>query len=747
MAKFRGFFSLFVPTATVFTSSFCIMVLELVASRLIARHLGSSLYTWTSVIGVVLAGITIGNYLGGRIADKYPARKALAVLFGISSATCVTTVILNNLVGDWIWLWQFSWPIRVFTHVTLVFLLPSILLGTISPVVAKMALERGFSTGRTIGDIYAWGAAGSIAGTFVAGFYLIAAMGTVAIIWTVAAVLLVMAILYMVRFWPLYIWAIIFLCALLLAASPLSWCKTTGAALALRQPPDSKIIYENETQYCHVAVERASDTADIRTFTQDTLVHSEINMNNMTALRYAYEQIYAALTHRFARNNNFSALIIGGGGYVFPRYLEKIWPGSHVEVVEIDPGVTQAAIKAFGLEESTPIKISHMDGRNYIDELLEKKRSGQHIRPYNFIYEDALNDYSVPYQLTTKEFDDKLASLLTADGLYMVEMIDMYDSALFLGSFVNTLQKTFPYVYVVTEADQWHSDRNTFVLVAAKRQLDLTNLKADYTAKNLDLWLLNESEVKGLKEKASCVVLTDDYAPVENLLAPTVLKTTQGFIYYKYIQLAQEFQKQGKIDKAVAEYEKALRTVPAVSLPSLSIEIYNSMAKLYSENGRLEEAAQTLRRMLQYNQNASEKQDMSTAHYNLGVTLKKLGRTKEAVAENNIAIAEYHKDLEKDPNSIIILLRLGDALASYGRYLEAAQYFKQAVALDPNSLPINMSLIRAFEYGGNVDSAIDAAQRAIKFFSLNKQEKPAAQLQQYLALLELKKSKNQKISN
>ena len=89
---------------------------------------------------------------------------------------------------------ELAW--RVFSHVSIVFLIPSTLLGTISPVVAKMALERGLPTGRTVGDIYAWGAAGSIAGTFLAGFYLIAAMGTIAIIWTVGAALLLMAIFY-----------------------------------------------------------------------------------------------------------------------------------------------------------------------------------------------------------------------------------------------------------------------------------------------------------------------------------------------------------------------------------------------------------------------------------------------------------------------------------------------------------------------------------------------------------------------
>src|SRR4030042_1714630 len=250
MGKNKSFPSIFVPGATVFFSSACIMIIELVAGRLIARHLGSSLYTWTSVIGVVLAGITIGNYLGGRIADRFPARKALAVLFGASSAACVVTVVANNIVGEWILLWQLSWPLRVFSHVCLVFLLPSVLLGTISPVVAKMALDQRPATGRTLGDIYAWGAAGSIAGTFLAGFYLIAALGTIAIIWIVGAALLLMAILYWARLWGLYLWAAIFIALMAMGMIPVEWAKDKGSSLGLREQHNSDIVYKDESQYC-----------------------------------------------------------------------------------------------------------------------------------------------------------------------------------------------------------------------------------------------------------------------------------------------------------------------------------------------------------------------------------------------------------------------------------------------------------------------------------------------------------------
>ena len=165
------------------------MVLELAASRLIARYLGSSLYTWTAVIGIVLAGITIGNFLGGRVADKFQAAKSLGAIFILCSICCVSVIQLNRIAGTTIVLEQYSLVVRIFSHIAIVFLVPSVLLGTISPVIAKMALDKGHKPGNTIGDIYAWGAFGSIAGTFVTGYYLLDTLGSIAIVKSVAGVL------------------------------------------------------------------------------------------------------------------------------------------------------------------------------------------------------------------------------------------------------------------------------------------------------------------------------------------------------------------------------------------------------------------------------------------------------------------------------------------------------------------------------------------------------------------------------
>jgi MFS family permease len=164
--------------------------------RIIAGHLGSSLYTWTSVIGIVLAGLALGNYIGGRLADRYEVWRTLSILFIAASGAAISISISNDIVGGMRILWFLPWPARVAAHVGLVFFLPSCLLGMISPVIAKMALDLGRETGRTIGNVYAWGVAGSILGTFATGFYLVEMFRTTTIIMVVAAILAAIALFY-----------------------------------------------------------------------------------------------------------------------------------------------------------------------------------------------------------------------------------------------------------------------------------------------------------------------------------------------------------------------------------------------------------------------------------------------------------------------------------------------------------------------------------------------------------------------
>jgi tetratricopeptide (TPR) repeat protein len=688
---------------------------------------------------VVLAGITIGNYLGGRIADRFVARKALAVLFGFSSVACVVIVVLNNTVGEWFWLWHFSWPVRVFSHVAIVFLVPSTLLGTISPVVAKMALDKGLPTGRTVGDIYAWGAAGSIAGTFFAGFYLIAAMGTVAIVWTIGGILLLMGIVYYARLWVLYIWAAIFIALMAMGMAPAEWAQNTGSSLALREKPNPNILYEDETHYCHVFVKRLSQNPDRRAFMQDTLRHSDIVMNDIGALQYSYEQIHAAITHRFARDKaKLSTFIIGGGGYVFPRYIEKHWPGSQIDVAEIDAGVTEAAMEAFGLDRDTPIRTFNMDARNHVDQLLEQERTGGVKTRYDFIYEDALSDYSIPFQLTTKEFNDKIATLLGQEGIYLTELIDIFDSGLFLGAYVNTLQETFPFVYVVTEADPPRSYRNTFVVVATKRELDLDNLEKDYKKKHLELWTFTDSDMAQVKTKAGGLVLTDDHAPVENLLA-SVVRESAGGLLSLLMKQAKELKQQGQWRQSIKKYERAAHFDSPISL--ISLKAYNEIGLIYAEQGELQRAMQAFQAAIDFHGQGGFDQRIPLIRLNLATILLRMGKDKEAVRHFREAAEEFRAELEKNPDLALIWSQLGNALAGMGDFDTAIGAFRKALDLEPINLAHYNNLVAALQYQGRLIEAIEVLRKGVDFMSRFDQVQARAKLENHLNLL-LQKQKS-----
>ncbi len=513
------------PNFTVFVSSLCIMVVELVAGRLIARYVGSSLYTWTSVIGIVLAGIAAGNYLGGRLADRYRPSEALASLFLVASATCLLVPMLNVRAGNWMMLRDQEWVLRIFGHVLLVFFLPSTLLGTIGPVAAKMALDLGRETGRTVGSVYSWGAVGSIFGTFLTGYYLIAEIGTVAVLLSVAAILLAMAILFGARSVLPFLWAGVVGASMLAMVGPFEQARVVGERLGLRPYHGDWIHFQEETQYSMITVEDEDDMPGVRSMTLDFLVHAYVNMDDPEDLIYEYEQIYAAVTDSAVKDwpagRRLRALSLGGGGFVFPRWLLRQWPGSYLEVAEIDPEVTRAAHESFGLSRETPIRVFNLDARNHVEDLLRRTEAQQAGGKFDFIYSDAFNHYSPPFHLTTREFNEKLRRLMAPDGVLLANVIDVYRSGRFIGAMVNTLEESFPHVYAISSslagpADD--DDRDTFIVVAAGRPLDLGDLS---TGIGVGM-VLDPEQLATLRRRSKGLVLTDDFAPVDNLLAPVI---------------------------------------------------------------------------------------------------------------------------------------------------------------------------------------------------------------------------------
>ncbi len=598
-----------------------------------------------------------------------------------------------------------------------------------------MALDKGLPTGRTVGDVYAWGAAGSIVGTFIAGYWLIPAMGTIAIVWTVGSILLLMAILFCIRHCPFLIWAAIFLSAMAAGTTRIHGFRTAGGALALREAPDPQVIYHDETPYCYLSVKRLSEQPDERVFVQDKLVHSKIVMDDITNLQYFYTEIYAALMHELcAPQERVAVMVIGGGGYVFPRYVEKMWPESTIEVVEIDPGVTKAAIEAFGLKRDTMIKTLTRDARNYVDELLYRQRTGT-TTLYDFIYGDACNDYCIPYQLVTKEFNDKILRILAPEGVYMLTIIDTYDSGKFLGAVVNTFQETFPNTYVFVEGRMPKWARNTFVVVGTRQELDIQNIISKYQKKT-GLWCLSSVDVNKLKEKSSGLILTDNYAPAENLLAPVVCQAAQEMLAYEHMNRAEKLASSGKLEESIASYKKA-----AQAKPQLTVEANNRIGLICIQMEDYARAVEMFKEALYQDEQIKYRNDVADIELNLSVALEKSGQEKEAGEYAMKSASAFRTQLLKDPNSISAHIGLGNALLMLGEFEPALKAFETVVLLNPDDITTAVSFVQVLEQRQRYDEATALLQVIMGSFQTKEQNNTfLTPLQEYLEVLESKKA-------
>jgi spermidine synthase len=234
------------------------------------------------------------------------------------------------------------------------------------------------------------------------------------------------------------------------------------------------------------------------------------------ALDYGYEHAYSDLTEAHAiGRDRIDTLFLGGGGYTFPRYVEAVYSTSTIDVVEIDPAVTATAYERLGLPRTSRIRSFNQDARMFLAEWIDPKR-------YDFVYGDAFNDLSIPFHLTTVEFNRIVANRLKPDGVYLTNIIDKFEGGEFLKAETNTLRAVFPYVYVFGRGDGFLPfDRNTYVIMASRQPLnrerfDAITSRADPSSRTTPL---SESRLSAYLTSGRALTLTDDFVPVDQLLA------------------------------------------------------------------------------------------------------------------------------------------------------------------------------------------------------------------------------------
>ncbi len=493
-----------------FIASFCSLVIEMTAGRILAPFVGVSLYTWTSIIGVILAGISIGAYIGGKVVDRWLMRRTLGILLLLSGIAALCIIPLTNMVAAYRFPFSLMW--RIFTVTAIIFFVPGCILGTISPVVVRLTLQSLNKAGNVIGKIYAFSTLGAIIGTFATGFLLISWMGTRNIIFTMGIVLILTALFSggLFRRKPT---AVVFLAVCAVCLTPLY-------IAAYRIPTSKATQYYKESNYYTIKVSKTVGN-DYRTPVEalvlDHLIHSYVNLADPMDIEYEYERIYGeVLKWMYQPQTPFSSLSIGGGGYTFPRWMELSYPKAHIDVVEIDPAITETVYNYLGMPRTTRIKTYNTDGRWFVMNCTQK---------YDVVMTDAFNDLSIPYHLTTKEFLGQLKGILNNDGILMSNIIDDFTKGPFLPSYIRTLDQVFgeKNVYLISIRPDFQNRIATFIVMATKGRRDITKFQAwlkDEMQGKAKSVLVSDALMAKLRANAQSVILTDDYAPVDNLIAP-----------------------------------------------------------------------------------------------------------------------------------------------------------------------------------------------------------------------------------
>ncbi|WP_282700538.1 MULTISPECIES: fused MFS/spermidine synthase [unclassified Streptomyces] len=477
----------------VFVSSSAVLVVEIVALRLLAPYLGLTLETSTMVIGIALTAIAAGSWLGGRIADQVSPRRLLGPALGLSGAVVALTPAVLRTTAEWA-------PAALFLIAGLTILVPGALLSAVTPIVTKLRLTSLAETGTVVGRLSGVGTVGAIFGTVLTGFVLVSRFPVSGILIGLGIVLVIGSALveWRTRGWT---------------GTPALTLVIVAGGLATTVAPGG---CDAETRYHCATVVADPDRDSGRTLVLDGLRHSYVDLDDPTFLKFTYVRALAsAVDTAFPEGDPLAAYHLGGGGLTFPRYLAATRPGTRSLVSEIDSGVVRVNHDHLGLGPQPGIDVRTEDGRLGLRRLDTDSR--------NLVVGDAFGGVSVPWHLTTEEAMTDVRRVLTPDGLYAANLID-HGTLAFARAEVATLSKTFEHVAVLGDPADIGLDPTTtpeggnLVVLAADRPLDLPAIQEALNSRDTGWRIATGDDLTSWIGEAQ--LLTDDYAPVDQLLQP-----------------------------------------------------------------------------------------------------------------------------------------------------------------------------------------------------------------------------------
>ncbi len=480
----------------VFACGALVMAYEIIGSRILAPFIGASTYVWTSLIGVILASLSLGYWLGGRMADRRPDVRILASVIFIAGGLISVTVLVKEIVLSFVASAPVGVELRSVIASLILFAPASTCLGFVTPYAVKLRMSSLADSGKTVGRLYALSTIGSIAGTFGAGFFLIPFVGSVRTLYLIAACLIGVSVLL----------------------APLALSRTTIAVFLMyilsivSSEASSYMLHEAnglsdiDTEYSRVrvfkTVEPHSGKRIVAIATDPYFIQSAMLLDS-DDLAFDYSRYYHLARHFVPDFRN--VLVIGGAGYSVPKEFLRRYEDAAIDVAEIDPGMTAIARKYFRLSDDSRLNIIHEDGRT----LLNRSESSK----YDVVMMDASGSlFSVPYQLTTVEAVRQMRRTLKDDGVMIFNLGSAIrgTASRFLQAELATYRSVFPNVMAFKVNSEYSDEHLQNVIIVATPSADQPNFTSDDPEiKSLLSHLYTESI------PVTTTALTDDLVPVE----------------------------------------------------------------------------------------------------------------------------------------------------------------------------------------------------------------------------------------
>lgn len=387
-----------------------VMAVELSVSKLFAPYFGTSQPIWTVIIGLIMISMSIGNVLGGRSADKHNSMNRLYIIIWAAALwIAVIPFVGKYVIVAIMGLLALFFPSNLLItgsaiSCLVLFSIPLIGLGMVSPYLVKLGVTNIENTGKTAGKIYAMNTIGSIIGTFLPTFVTIPYIGTSKTFLIFSLVLNLICLTYFIitksKILKVSISAIIVFAILLMPISN-SYAFWTDC------------LVEDESLYNYLQVTEDNDSVYLSTNVAFGVQSVYKKDNELSGLYYDYALMAPQFVKNLDANSKLDLLILGNGTGTYAKQSKIYYPKVKTDAVEIDPKIVELSKKYFNLKDDEA-NIYETDGRTFLSD----KSCGM----YDVIMVDAYHDITVPFHMATKEFFAEVSKHLKPGGVILLNI-------------------------------------------------------------------------------------------------------------------------------------------------------------------------------------------------------------------------------------------------------------------------------------------------------------------------------------